>query len=113
MQNFPTNRAGLGSTWTVRIALARLQYELHEASDWGSNFRRLVTCVASALLFEGYGDAEAVTLRGAQQQPGETPRRCRSGLRLKLQGFQFKTIELVLVKEGPPEALDMQGTVYL
>jgi hypothetical protein len=62
MQNSPTNKAGLCSTWTVRIALARLWYELHEASDWGSNFYRLVTCVASALLFEDCGEVEAVVL---------------------------------------------------
>ena len=94
MQNSPTNRAGLGSTWTVRIALARLRYELHEASDWGSNFRRLVTRVASALLFEDYGEAEAVALdwmtgEGHNNSPG----RRRDGVDLayassfKLQGL--------------------------
>ena len=101
MQNSPTNRAGLGSTWTVRIALARLWYELHEASDWGSNFRWLI-CMASALLFEDYAEAEAVALdwttgEGHNNSPG----RRRDGVDLAYaSSSKGLTIELVLVKEG-------------
>lgn len=68
--------------------LARLCYELYyEAFNWA-------------------GGQTSVGL----QQPGETPRPCRSGL--SSSGFQFKMIELVLVKEGETSGGGMQGIVY-
>ena len=81
-------------------------------------------CVASALLFEDYGEAEAVALDWMTgEEHNNSPGRCRDGVDLAyasglqasaIKGFNSRRSSLCLRrKEGPPAALDMQGTVYL